>query len=368
MAEIEIVRIPVAPEDRPALLAAMETARAGYLAPPACLGADVSSSDDEVVVIVRWASADAHRLRAATPSAGVFFGAVQALAAGPPSIEAFEATGGRLAGRVALVTGGASGIGRAVVDRFVAEGARVAVVDINADALAAVAAAHGDAVIAIEADLRGVEGNVRSIAATLDAFGSLDCYVANAGMFDGFFDFASVSLEQLDEGFAPLFDVNVRALILGCRAALPALVASGGSIIVTLSNSSLYPDGGGIMYVASKHAALGVVRQLAHELAPVVRVNAVAPGATKTPIGVPDAFGGPMDQTAPEISAAIASVVPIGLHADPADHAAAYVLLAADPEARIMTGTVIESDGGLGVRGLRRVRGGENLTALFGME
>jgi NAD(P)-dependent dehydrogenase (short-subunit alcohol dehydrogenase family)/quinol monooxygenase YgiN len=365
MAEIEIVRIPVAPENGDALLAVVNDARSGYLAPPACLGVDVSLTGGEVVVIVRWASQASHKARGASPEAGAFFGAVMALAAGPPSLEAFIGSGGRLAGKVALVTGGASGIGRAVVDRFVAEGAKVGVVDVNAAGLAEVAAAHGAAVMTIAADLRGIEGNVRAVAETVAAFGKLDTYVANAGMFDGFFEFASTSLDQLDAGFDPIFGVNVRALILGCRAALPALVGARGSIIVTLSNSSLYPDGGGVMYVASKHAALGVMRQLAHELAPVVRVNAVAPGATKTPIGVPDAFGGPIDQTAPEISAAIAGVVPAGIHADAQDHAAAYVLLAADDESRVMTGTVIESDGGLGIRGLRRVRGGDTLNALF---
>ena len=249
-----------------------------------------------------------------------------------------------------------------------AEGALVAVADRNAQGLAEVAGMHGDAVLAIEADLASVEGNRRAVAETVATFGRLDTLVANAGVFDGFFDFADVSLDQLDQGFDALFGVNVRGLILVCRAALPELARSGGSIVVTLSNASLYPDGGGVLYVASKHAALGVVRQLAHELAPVVRVNAVAPGATKTPIGVPDVLGDPLDQTAPEISAAIASAVPLAVHVDPSAHADAYVLLASAAEASAMTGTVIESDGGLGIRGLRRTRGGEGLAAKFSGE
>lgn len=369
MAEIEIVRIPVAPDNADALNEALERARSGYLAPPACVALQIGRGEGEVVAIIHWASAEAHQTAANTPEAGALFGEVQRLASGPPALETLAAArAGRLAGMVALVTGGGAGIGRAVADRFVAEGARVAIADIDRMGLDAAQAMHSHALLAIEADLATAEGNVRAVEETIAAFGRLDTLVANAGMFDGFFDFGSVSVEQLDGGFDALFDVNVRGMILACRAALPHLVRSRGSIVATLSNASLYPDGGGVLYVASKHAALGVVRQLAHELAPAVRVNAVAPGATRTAIGVPDILGGPVDQTAPEISAGIAGVVPLAFHAEPADHAAAYVLLAAPGEAKAMTGTVIESDGGLGVRGLRRTRGGEALAAQFAGE
>jgi NAD(P)-dependent dehydrogenase (short-subunit alcohol dehydrogenase family) len=122
------------------------------------------------------------------------------------------------------------------------------------------------------------------------------------------------------------------------------------------------------MYIASKHAALGVVRQLAHEFAPVVRVNAVAPGATKTDITIPTAFGVDADGNAirahshesnsdPEVE----RVTPLRRHAAPEDHSAAFVLVASRSQGSIMTGTVIETDAGLGVRGLRRVRGGDDL-------
>jgi len=369
MAEIEIVRIPVTPEKAEVLAAVLAQARQGYLAPPACAGVKIGQGEGEVVAVIRWASAAAHRAAAQLPAAGELFAAVQDHAAGAPSIETFPAAPvGRLAGQVALVTGGANGIGRAVVERFLAEGARVGVVDRDAVKLAELAAEHGEAVAVIEADLARAEGNLSAVARTVSTFGKLDTLVANAGLFDGFFDFPEVSVEQLDKGFDALFDVNVRGLILACRAALPHLVKSGGSIIVTLSNASLYPDGGGVLYVASKHAALGVVRQLAHELAPAVRVNAVAPGATRTAIGVPEVLGGPLDQTAPKISAAIAGAVPLGVHVEPQAHASAYVLLASRAEAGAMTGTVIESDGGLGIRGLRRTRGGDGLTRKFSGE
>lgn len=369
MAEIEIVRIPVAPDKADDLAAALQSARASYLAPPACAALNIARGEGEIVAIIHWTSAEAHKRAAQLPAAGALFAAVGELASGPPSLETLPASGGgRLAGQAVLVTGGASGIGRAVAERFIAEGARVAVADRDAARLAELTAQFGGSVVTIEADLASAQGNVHAVETAAAAFGGLDTLVANAGLFDGFFDFAGVSVEQLDEGFDALFDVNVRGMILACRAALPHLVKSRGSIVATLSNASLYPDGGGVLYIASKHAALGVVRQLAHELAPVVRVNAVAPGATRTSIGVPDVLGGPMDQTAPEISSAIAGVVPLGVHAEPAAHVSAYVLLASREEAGAMTGTIIESDGGLAVRGLRRTRGGDGLTAQFSGE
>ena len=369
MAEIEIVRIPVSAENREALASALQAARSSYLAPPACTALDIAHGEGELVALIRWASAEAHREAAQLPSAGELFGQIQQLASGPPSIETLGApASGQLAGQVALVTGGAKGIGRAVVDAFIAQGAKVAVADRDRAALAELAAAHGHQILPIEADLSTAQGNTDAVEQAVAQFGRLDTLVTNAGMFDGFSDFTNTDVAALDQGFDLLFGVNVKGMILACRAALPHLVRSGGSIIATLSNASLYPDGGGVLYVASKHACLGVVRQLAHELAPVVRVNAVAPGATRTAIGVPDVLGGPLDQTSPEISAAISSAVPLGIHAEPAAHAAAYVLLASRAAAGNMTGTVIESDGGLGIRGLRRTRGGDGLKLQFSGE
>ena len=98
--------------------------------------------------------------------------------------------------------------------------------------------------------------------------------------------FATVQRMSLGWILASLIGVS-----LGARIALSELLKTDGSIIVTLSNSSFYPDGGGVMYIASKHAALGVVRQLAHEFAPHIRVNGVSPGATKTDIRMPVSFG-----------------------------------------------------------------------------
>lgn len=372
MREIEIVRIPVTSANAPALQTAIIERQHDYFSPPRCVGLEVGCNDDrtEIIAVVTWASKEAHAAARDDSGAAALFSAVGKLAAGPPSLTSIDSrTSGtaRLAGQVALVTGGASGIGRAVVDRFVAEGASVGVVDRNAGGLASLQEAHGGRVVTIEADLRTTPGNVEAVERTVAAFGKLDCLVANAGIFDGFREFSTLDITAVERGFDAIFDVNVRGLILSCRAALPHLAASKGSIVVTLSNSSFQPDGGGVIYVASKHAALGVVMQLAHELAPHVRVNAVAPGATRTSLAVPDIFGESVNQQTSEVSAAIAALVPLELHAEPADHTGAYVLLATREESSAMTGTVIKSDGGLGIRGLRRVRGGEKLLETLGL-
>jgi cis-2,3-dihydrobiphenyl-2,3-diol dehydrogenase len=275
---------------------------------------------------------------------------------------------GSLNGEVALVTGGGSGIGRGVVDRFVEEGARVAVVDVAGDRLEDVRAEHGDAVLGIQADVLRVDENRRAVAETVAAFGKLDCFVANAGLGDAFRELIDIPEEDVPAVYDEIFDLNIKAVILGARAAVTALARSRGSFIVTLSNSSFYPDGGGVMYIASKHGALGIVRQLAHEWAPVIRVNGVAPGATRTDIRMPASFG--LDEHGQRIRThthpdnkdeAVERVVPLALHADPADHAGAYVLLASRRDGRAVTGAVYKTDAGLGIRGLRRVRGGDDL-------
>jgi NAD(P)-dependent dehydrogenase (short-subunit alcohol dehydrogenase family) len=275
---------------------------------------------------------------------------------------------GWLDDQVALITGGGSGIGRAVVDRFVEEGARVAVIDIVEERLHEVRAQHGNRVCGIQADVTTLEGNRRAVEQTIAAFGKLDVFLANAGLGDAFREIVDIPAEDVGRVYKEIFDLNVLGVILGARVALPELLKTNGSIIVTLSNSSFYPDGGGVMYIASKHAALGIVRQLAHEFAPHVRVNGVSPGATKTDIRMPASFG--LDEHGQRIrththpsnkDAAVEAVTPLRMHAEPRDHAGAFVLLASRRDSKAMTGTVIESEAGLGVRGLRRVRGGDNL-------
>ena len=275
---------------------------------------------------------------------------------------------GWLDGEVALVTGGGSGIGRAVVDRYLEEGARVGVVDVVQDRLDELAKQYGKRVICIQGDVIKLETNRRAVQQTVAAFGKLDVFVANAGLGDAFRELVDIPEEDVAKVYDEIFDLNVKAVIIGARVALAELLKTDGSIIVTLSNSSFYPDGGGVMYIGSKHAALGVVRQLAHEFAPHVRVNGVSPGATKTDIRMPVSFG--LDEKGERIrththpsnkDAAVEAVTPLRMHAAPADHAGAYVLLASRRDGRAMTGSIVKTEAGLGIRGLRRVRGGDDL-------
>jgi NAD(P)-dependent dehydrogenase (short-subunit alcohol dehydrogenase family) len=282
---------------------------------------------------------------------------------------------GQLQDQVAVVTGGGSGIGRAVVDRYVEEGAKVAVVDIVAARLDEARERHGDAVIGIEADVTSMAANEQIVAETVAAFGKLDTFVANAGLGDAFRELVDIAAADVETVYREIFDLNVMAVIMGARAAVTELARTNGNFIVTLSNSSFYPDGGGVMYIGSKHGALGVVRQLAHEFAPEVRVNGVGPGATKTDIRMPESFG--LDDKGERLRThlhpdnkdeAVERVVPLALHADPADHAGAYVLLASRRDGRAITGAVIKTDAGLGIRGLRRVRGGDDLKTRLGVD
>jgi NAD(P)-dependent dehydrogenase (short-subunit alcohol dehydrogenase family) len=275
---------------------------------------------------------------------------------------------GWLDGQVALITGGGSGIGRAVLDRYVEEGARVGVVDVVLERLDELKELYGDKIRGIKADVTTLEGNQRAVKDTVVAFGKIDVFLANAGLGDAFRELVDIPPGDVERVYKEIFDLNVMAVIIGCRVVVAELLKTNGSIIVTLSNSSFYPDGGGVMYIASKHAALGIVRQLAHEYAPFVRVNGVSPGATKTDIRMPASFG--LDEKGQRIrththpsnkDAAVEAVTPLRMHAEPGDHAGAFVLLASRRDSKAMTGTVIESEAGLGVRGLRRVRGGDDL-------
>lgn len=275
---------------------------------------------------------------------------------------------GWLDGEVALITGGGSGIGLAVVERYIEEGARVCVADVVEERISQLKERFGDRIDGVVADVTTVEGNEAALDRTLKAFGKLDVFLANAGLGDAFRELADIPAEDVGNTYDEIFDLNVKAVIIGARVVLPELLKTNGSMIVTISNSSFYPDGGGVMYIASKHAALGIVRQLAHEFAPFVRVNGVSPGATKTDIRMPASFG--LDEHGQRIRThthpsnkdeAVEAVTPLRLHAEPSDHAGAFVLLAARRDSKAMTGTVIESEAGLGVRGLRRCRGGDDL-------
>lgn len=260
---------------------------------------------------------------------------------------------GRLEGRVAVVTGGGSGIGRAVVDRFVAEGASVVALELSQERGDDLREAHPARLAVVTGDATSLAANMETVERAGDLFGRLDCFVANTG----FWDFGT-TLEELpdderfDSAFQQLFDLNVKAFLAGAKAAYPALRSTRGSYVMTGSNASQHPGGGGPLYTASKHAVVGLVRQLAYELAPEVRVNAVAPGGMLTALTGPPALAHvARDISDLPMAELISTVSPLGFLPDPQDYVDWYVALASATESRTMTGAVIECDTGERVRG-----------------
>jgi NAD(P)-dependent dehydrogenase (short-subunit alcohol dehydrogenase family) len=263
---------------------------------------------------------------------------------------------GWLDGEVALVTGGGSGIGRAVVERYIAEGARVMVMDRAAGRAEELKAQFGDKVAAIGGDVSRLDDNKRAVAETVAGFGRLDIFVGNAGVLDGFLRLADLPEDRLAAACDELFAINVKGCILGAKAALAELDKSKGCMIFTASGAGFTSAGGGVIYTASKHAVVGIVRQLAVELGPNIRVNGVAPGGTMTDLRSVAALSlEDRSQFAiPGTRERIAAGNPLQLAMDPADLAGAYVFLASRANARGITGSVVSVDAGSTLRMMRR--------------
>ncbi|MGV9861058.1 SDR family oxidoreductase [Rhodococcus koreensis] len=259
---------------------------------------------------------------------------------------------GQLDGRRVVLTGAGSGIGRAVARRYVAEGARVVALDID-DRVHGLAEECGDAVRTRVANVRDWSANVEAVQTAVDEWGGLDAFVANAGIYDGARALAEIDGADLPAAFAEIQAVNVLAPILGARAALKELIRSRGTVIVTGSFASRNTAGGGVLYTASKHAVRGVIRQLAYEFAPDVRVNGVAPGVAPTTLKGVTALG---QEPASSVLDGAERMLPLG-HVPAVEEFAGVFTLLASAEASAMTGTLIDVDSGLRVRGLTRPGG-----------
>jgi NAD(P)-dependent dehydrogenase (short-subunit alcohol dehydrogenase family) len=242
---------------------------------------------------------------------------------------------------VALVTGGTSGIGAAVVRRFLAEGAKVVVLARDADDFPS-----GEAVF-VAGDVRSSDDNARAVSIAVARFGRLDVFVGNAGVYDNRHAFGDFTADAFSAAFDELFAINVKGYALGALAALPELRRRKGAILFTGSVSSVTAGFGGAIYIAAKHAIAGLTRQLAYELAPMgVSVNCVAPGYAATALKGLSALS-----QGPTTSALSADRLPLGVIADNEDYADAYVLLASDAGRRMATGSVFMLDGGLAQTG-----------------
>jgi NAD(P)-dependent dehydrogenase (short-subunit alcohol dehydrogenase family) len=249
-----------------------------------------------------------------------------------------------LEGKVSLVTGAGSGIGRAVVERFLSEGVKgVGAFDISSERLNGLKDAFGESVVTIQGDSSVYEDNVRAVATTVDAFGRIDIFVANAGIYDNNMTLRDVPAEVLGRAFDEIFGINVKGYLFGIKAVLRELDRNHGNVILTASISSLVPGFGGILYVPTKHAVLGMTRQLAYELAPTIRVNAVVLGYVTTELSGAKALGQRRELADPEIAA---RRIPLGIAPGPQDTAGIYALLASDADGRYMTGSTVLLDGG----------------------
>lgn len=269
----------------------------------------------------------------------------------------------RLEDQSVLITGGASGLGLAIVERFVNEGARLTVLDRSHEGCAALEQRFGERVAVVVGDVRSVEDNEKAVSKAVVQFGELDCVIGNAGIWDFNATLVDLPAEKLSDSFDELFRINVLGYIALAKTALKPLVESSGSMIFTVSNAGFLPAGGGVLYTATKHAVVGMIRQLAYEFAPHVRVNGVAPGAISTQLKGPESLE-MHNRTIPgdKLEAGAEGFVPLGRMPTAAEYAGAYVFFASRQDNVPATGSILNHDGGFGIRGLGPVpRGGDKL-------
>ena len=265
---------------------------------------------------------------------------------------------GWLEGRRALVVGAGSGIGRAIVDVFLCEGAQVAVLERDRQKCAALSAAHPEVPVTA-GDATTHIANDHAVAAAVETFGGLDILINCVGVFDFYRSIEELGIGVLDDAFDEIFRINVKSHLHSVKAALPALHKSDNAVVLlTESSSAYYPGRGGVLYVASKFAVRGLVTALAHDLAPAIRVNGVAPGGTLgTDLRGMAALGAAERSLSdtPERAEELSNRVPLHVALSAEDHAWSYVFLASD-HARGITGGVIHTDGGMSVSGAPKKR------------
>lgn len=249
----------------------------------------------------------------------------------------------RLADKITIVTGGASGYGAGIVERFVEEGACVLVADIDEEgASERVASLDSGRAVAFPLDVSDAAQVKRMVGRAVDEFGKLDVIVNNAGLGQ-----RPVATDETPEDvFERLMAVNVRGVHLGCLHAIPALRAQGGGAIVNTSSAiSLAPRPMLAAYAASKGAVSAYTQSLALELAKEnIRVNAICPVAGDTPM-LAEFMGGTESN---EARSRFIDSVPMGRLSTPRDVANAAVFLASE-EAALVTGVLLPVDGGRSV-------------------
>ncbi|MAK93278.1 MAG: sorbitol dehydrogenase [Gammaproteobacteria bacterium] len=248
----------------------------------------------------------------------------------------------KLAGKVALVTGGARGIGRAICEAYAAAGAMVVAADINEDDAHKTAKAVGGMAVAM--DVANMDSISAGIAAIEAEYGGIDILVNNAGIFN------MASIDKIThEDYRQQYDVNVGGTIFTCQAAVPLMKRRGGGTIINFaSQAGRRGEANVTIYCSTKAAVISITQSLALELASDnIRVNAIAPGVIDTPMWkhVDSQFAvyehKPLGQKKREVGEA----VPLGRMGDPEDVAAPCGFLASD-DARYITAQTLNVDGG----------------------
>jgi 3-oxoacyl-[acyl-carrier protein] reductase len=245
----------------------------------------------------------------------------------------------KLENKVAIVTGGASGFGKAICETYAREGAKVLVADINGQGAREVAKGIGASAAHVAADVAKKKDVDAMVAEAVKTFGGLDIMVNNAG-----YTHKNQPMLEVDEAeFDRIYAVNVKAIYLAALAAVPELERRGGGVIInTASTAGLRPRPGLTWYNSSKGAAITMTKSMAAELAPKkIRVCAICPvigetGMTELFMGLPDT---------PANRAKFLATIPLGRFSTPADVANAALFLAS-PESSMITGVALEVDGG----------------------
>lgn len=250
----------------------------------------------------------------------------------------------RLDGKIALVTGGARGIGRAICEAYVAAGASVAVADLLEDDARATAAALGDQAMAVTMNVTDLDSIAQGVAAVEQAWGGIDILVNNAGIFN------MASIDKItQQDYRRQYDVNVGGTIFAIQAVVPVMKRRGGGAIINFASQAGRRGEPNIaIYCSTKAAVISVTQSLALELAgDNIRVNAIAPGVIDTPMwDVVDAqFAAYENKPKGQKKREVGEAVPLGRMGDPRDVADPCVFLASD-DARYITAQTLNVDGG----------------------
>lgn len=251
---------------------------------------------------------------------------------------------GRLDGRVAVVTGGASGIGEATVRRFAGEGARVVVADVQTERGEAVAASLGVAARFVHCDVTDEDAVAAAVKLAVDTWGQLDVMMNNAGIIG-----AVGPIAETDTGaWLATIDVLLHSVFYGCKHAARVMLPRGsGSIISTSSIAGVLGGLGPHAYTTAKHGIVGLTKSVASELGSQgIRVNAIAPGTIPTPLTAAALSGDPDNVAA----VAEQSKSAFGIAAEPAFIADAALYLASD-DSRFVNGHTLVVDAGRSVNG-----------------